>query len=426
MGRSSRWACLLLAAVYPAGARGAVGGANGPNSGCPSRRSEIPAPFRPVGQRESIILMNGSGLSSASSMSGQPAAEAGASESVRRVDCAIVGGGPAGLSAAVCLARMRRSVLVIDDRDGRSLWGQTNRNYLGFPNGIPAAEIRLAGRRQAARYGAKFLRGQVVAASREGGAFQFRVETPVGDRHGETAGRVANVKRDEELGSSLGEETVVGPVDVVARTAILATGVRDNFPRFLGWAQCVGKSLFWCIACDGFESTGKAVAVVGHDEDAAETALDLLDFTAKVTIVAGRPEGFDLPERRLADLHDNGIGAYPHAVAAYANADGQIEELVLDDPDQTRLPVETVFAYRRPTPRNDVAIALGVETNGLGHIVVNAEQHTNVPGLYAAGDVTSPHDHQVSAAVHEGNQAACAANYFLYRPVQKTPGQEEC
>jgi thioredoxin reductase (NADPH) len=373
-----------------------------------------------------MLCMSGSGLLGALSTSGQPAAQAGASEPVRQVDCAIVGGGPAGLSAAVCLARMRRSVLVIDDRDGRSLWGQTNRNYLGFPNGIPAAEIRLAGRRQAARYGAKFLSGRVFAASRDDGSFRLRVEASAGDSHRETAGRVANVRRDEEIGSSLGEETVVGTVDIVARTVILATGVRDNFPRFLGWAQCVGKSLFWCIACDGYESTGKAVAVVGHDEDAVETALDLLDFTARVTIVAGRPEGFDLPERRLADLRDNGIGAYPHAVAAYANADGQIEELVLDDPDQTRLPVEMVFAYRRPTPRNEVAVALGLETNKLGHIVVNSEQHTDGPGLYAAGDVTSPHDHQISAAVHEGNQAACAANYFLYRPVQRAPEKEEC
>lgn len=341
-------------------------------------------------------------------------------------DCAIVGGGPAGLSAAVCLSRMRRSVLVIDDRDGRSLWGQTNRNYLGFPNGIPAAEIRLAGRRQAARYGTKFLSGRVVAASHDDGSFQLRVEARVGEGERETAGRGINVKRDEELGSSLGEEKAIGPLDVVARTVILATGVRDNFPKFLDWAECVGRSLFWCIACDGYESIGKVVAVVGHDEDAVETALDLLDFTDKVTIVAGRAEGFDVPEKRLADLRDNGIRAYPHAVAAYPNANGQIEALVLDDPARTRLPVEMVFVYRRPTPRNEVAIALGLELNELGHIVVNSDQHTNVQGLYAAGDVTSPHDHQISAAVHEGNEAACAANYFLYRPVQKAPGKEEC
>ena len=74
------------------------------------------------------------------------------------------------------MARMRRSVLVIDDRDGRSLWSQINRNYLGFPDGIPAAEIRLQGRRQAAKYGAKFLLGRVAAADRDGGQFRLLVE----------------------------------------------------------------------------------------------------------------------------------------------------------------------------------------------------------------------------------------------------------
>src|SRR5512140_3036491 len=91
-------------------------------------------------------------------------------------DCVIIGGGPAGRSAAVNLGRMRRSVLVIDDRDGRSLWSQINRNYLGFPDGIPAAEIRLQGRRQAARYGARFLLGRVTAADRDGDLFRLLVE----------------------------------------------------------------------------------------------------------------------------------------------------------------------------------------------------------------------------------------------------------
>jgi thioredoxin reductase (NADPH) len=68
---------------------------------------------------------------------------------------------------------------------------------------------------------------------------------------------------------------------------------------------------------------------------------------------------------------------------------------------------------------NGLARQLGAEINPIGQIVVTSEQHTNVPGLYAAGDATSLHDHQLSAAVHEGNQAACGANYYLYRPAQK-------
>jgi len=342
----------------------------------------------------------------------------------REVDCAIVGGGPAGLSAAVNLARMRRSVLVIDDRDGRSLWSQINRNYLGFPDGIPAAEIRRQGRRQAANYGARFLRGRVTTATRDatrdGDLFRLHVE----DRVGEGAGTEANVVRDQELGRALGEEEAEGPVEVVARVVVLATGVRDPFPDFPGRDECVGRSLFWCVACDGYESVGCNVAVVGFDEDAVETALDMLDFTERVTMVAGGSEGFSVPESRLADLTANGIAVYPCAVAEYQNENGQITGLVLGDSRRTRIPVEMVFAVRAPLARNEIALVLGVAVDARGQVIVDSEQHTNVAGVYAAGDMTTPHNHQVSAAVHEGNEAACTANYFLYRSVQKAPQRE--
>jgi thioredoxin reductase (NADPH) len=331
------------------------------------------------------------------------------------VDCAIVGGGPAGLSAAVNLARMRRNVVVIDDRDGRSLWSQTNRNYLGFPEGIPAAEIRRQGRRQAAAYGAHFLRGRVTTATRDVSLFRLCVE----DHAGEGAGTHVNVARDDELGRALGEEEAHGPVEVIARSVILATGVRDRFPEFPGRDECVGRSLFWCISCDGYESIGCNVAVVGFDEDAVQTALDILDFTDRVTMVAGRSEGFSVPESRLADLTASGIPIYGCSVAEYQNANGQIAALVLADSCATRIPVEMVFAVRTPVARNEVALELGVAVDARGQVIVDSEQHTNVTGVYAAGDMTSPHNHQVSAAVHEGNEAACTTNYHLYRPEQK-------
>ena len=346
---------------------------------------------------------------------------------LRVCDCAVIGGGPAGLSAAVNLARMRRSVLVIDDRDGRSLWSQINRNYLGFPDGIPAAEIRLQGRRQAAKYGAGFLLGRVTAAAHVDGLFRLVVEGDVKAGAAiDAAGTDVNVARDEELGRSLGEVQAGTPEVVLARSVILATGVRDPFPRFPGRDECVGRSLFWCIACDGYETIGCSVGVVGHNEEAIEMALAMLEFTDRITIAAGRAGGFSVPDSRLADLAANGISAHPWPVVGYPNEDGQIQALVLGDPRQTSLPVEMVFTVHTPTARNEMARQLGVNLNLVGQIVVDTEQHTNVPGVYAAGDATSVHDHQVSAAVHEGNQAACAANYFLYRPVQKDPGKEEC
>ena len=333
------------------------------------------------------------------------------------IDTIIIGGGPAGLSAAVNLARLRRSVLVIDDRDGRSLWGQINRNYLGFPNGIPAAKIRLAGRAQAARYGAHFLAGQVDFAAPDGKGFLVRV-SPSYERPAHAAGWHSNVVADKADGRDHGEIELAAPLELRGRTLIIAAGVRDQFPRFPGWEQCVGQSLFWCILCDGYEAIDKTVAVVGDDEEAAQTALDLLDFTSKIALVAGSA-GFSFSQARAADLTDSGIAIYPYTINEYVCGNGQINALVLNDPAASLLPADMVFAYRHPIARNEVAVMLGVELNAIGQIVVDSEQHTNLHGVYAAGDVTSPHDHQVSAAVHEGNQAAAAANYYLYRPIQR-------
>jgi thioredoxin reductase (NADPH) len=348
------------------------------------------------------------------------------------VDCVVVGGGPAGLSAAVNMGRMRRSVVIVDDRDGRSLWGQTNRNYLGFPEGIPAAEIRLAGREQAARYGTRFIHAHVRAAVRRNGAagsahghFELELEPCPEPGEAPAAGRPGNVVRDVNLGRSLGERRVAESTLIRARTLIVATGVRDAFPSFDGWEECVGRSLFWCINCDGYETIGHKVAVVGPDEEAAQTALQLLDFTADVALVAGTDRGFGIPASRLADLAGEGIATYPQRVAEYRNAAGHIKGLILGDAAQTRLDVDMVFQYHRPVARAEIAAMLEVQLDEIGQIVVDSSQQTNVPGFYAAGDVTHPHNHQISAAVHEGNEAACAANYFLYRPVQKANGREE-
>jgi len=346
----------------------------------------------------------------------------------RVVDCVVVGGGPAGLSAAVNMGRMRRSVVLVDDRDGRSLWGQTNRNYLGFPDGIPAAEIRLAGRRQAAAYGTRFVHGHVRAASCVAGPerlFRIELDPCTEPRPLDAAGQVANAARDLDVGRSLGERFLTEPTAVVGRTVVIATGVRDCFPEFDGWEQCVGRSLFWCINCDGYETMGHRVAVVGPDEDAAQTALQLLEFTPAVTVVAGADSGFEIGGARLGDLAANGIATFPFAVAEYRNADGRIDGLVLADPQATRLDVDMVFQYHRPDARAEVAVMLGVRLDAVGQVVVDESQQTNVTGVYAAGDVTHPHNHQISAAVHEGNEAACAANYYLYRPVQKAFGRAD-
>jgi thioredoxin reductase (NADPH) len=336
------------------------------------------------------------------------------------VDCVVVGGGAAGLSAAVNMGRMRRSVLLVDERD-RFLWRHVAYNYLGFPDGISATELRRLGWRQASRYGVRLLLGHVGTAAADGDRFQLRVERlPEGGRFG--GGPGPGIPRDAEMAKLFGEVPEGGPMDVLARSVILATGVFGHFPEFPGRDQCVGRSLFWCLHCEGYESIGRAVGVVGHDEDAVQTALDLLVFTDRISIVAGRPEGFSVSASRLADLAAHGIAAHACAVAEYENRDGDMQALLLDDPGRTRIPVEQVYTIRATRTPNELARQLGLELTESGQIVVTSEQRTNVPGVFAAGDATSLHDHQLSAAAHEGNQAACAANYFLYEAFQRDPG----
>src|SRR5687767_15908875 len=134
-------------------------------------------------------------------------------------DAIVIGGGPAGMSAALYLARYNRSVVLFDTARGRSSFNQVNHNYLGFPDGVPIQRLRELGREQLSRYS----HVQVVDEA---------VERLEGDADG---GFVAHATGGTHSG----------------RTLLLSTGVEDHYPRFDGWEPCVGVSLFWCITCDG-------------------------------------------------------------------------------------------------------------------------------------------------------------------------------
>ncbi len=332
------------------------------------------------------------------------------------VDCAIIGGGPAGLSAAVYLGRMRRSTLVFDDRSGRSLWSQVNRNYLGFPDGVEAAELRRLGRRQAARYGTGFYEGCVNRITRDNGL--FRVTVGPSNSSGYSAGTEENVELEREVSEELGEIEVQRRRTFWAGTIILAPGVTDEFPEFLGRDECVGRSLFWCIICDGYEAIDRRVVVVGHDEEAAATALQLRQFSNTITLVAGQA-GFSVPAARLADLAAAGIESLPYPITEYPNEEGCLSAIHLDDPAHTLLPLDLIFAMVPKHPNTALAHQLGVKLDTGGYIMTDNEQNTNVPGVYAAGDATHLHNHQISSAAHEGGMAAAAANYYLYGALQK-------
>lgn len=302
-------------------------------------------------------------------------------------DCAVVGAGPAGLSAALYMGRMRRSVIVIDDNEGRSNWHQINRNYLGFPDGIHARALRDVGRDQVSRYNVQFLSECVKDARVEGEGRERRFYLKAG-------------------------KTVV-----TARTVIVATGVSDSFPIFDGSDDCIGKSIFWCIICDGYEAIGKKIVVLGSGDRAASLALQLLVFTDRVAMVPWKRD-LHVEPQRLANLRTHGVEIHDSWVDSYeCGVHGQLAALKLKD--GTKVDLDSLFVTQWIEPNTQLAEKLGINVDDKGFIVTDVEQVTNIDGAYAAGDATRLFNHQISSAVHEGGMAAAAANYYLYEEWQK-------
>lgn len=299
-------------------------------------------------------------------------------------DVAIVGGGPAGLSAAIYLARYNRQVLVFDTGHGRSTHHQVNHNYLGFPDGIPTVELRRLGSEQLSRYPNARVAHHLITA----------------------------VEGDAERGFTLRSQGHSWQ----ARTVVLATGVLDHFPHFPHWESYVGRSMFWCITCDGYENRGRSILVVGHTDAAAGEAMQLHSLTDRVRLLTNSHSD-EISDRFRARLEAAGIPVVHDRIAEPEGKDGLFT--AIHTRGGLRLELDALFSIQGATPETALARQLGVDLADSGYVAVDTEQKTSVPGVYAAGDLTALHSHQVTAAVHEGAQAASAANYFLYPPELK-------
>jgi thioredoxin reductase (NADPH) len=295
-------------------------------------------------------------------------------------DVLVIGGGPAGLSAALSLARYDRRVMLFDAGEGRSSSPQINHNYLGFPGGVAAPTLRALGRQQLSDYPQVTLCDQHVdGLERAAAAF------------------VAHGQVDRWCG----------------RAVILCMGVTDDYACFAGWEACLGRSLFWCLTCDGYESKGARVVVLGHTNTAAVEALQLQRFTDHLTLLTHH-DTCAIDAAHQAHLQGAGIALLHDRIAAVRCADGQLEALWTAG--GCRLPLDRLFCMPQMTPCTSLARALGVALDAQGYIRADTAQKTNMPGVFAAGDVTRLFSHQLSTAVHEGATAATAANQYLYPP----------
>jgi len=301
----------------------------------------------------------------------------------KTADAIIVGAGPAGLSAAIYLARYDRSCVVFDAGHGRSTHHQMNHNYLGFPGGVPAVKIRELGKQQLAEY-------------------------PQVDFEHHKVQDIDRVGDDFVAKGQFGTYT--------AKVVVLCTGVLDHYPHFHGWEEYVGHSMFWCITCDGYSSKGKNILVIGHTNGAAGEAIQLSRFSNQLTLLTNSHLN-EIEDKYLKRLEKFGIPVIHDKIEQAIGTGGQFEAVLTEEGHH--IPLDALFCTQGATPEVRLAVDLGVTLFENGYIDTDYEQKTNVPGVYAAGDVTRIHSHQITTAVHEGATAASAANYYLYPPELK-------
>jgi thioredoxin reductase (NADPH) len=294
-------------------------------------------------------------------------------------DAVIIGGGPAGLTAAIYLARSLRSVAVFDcDRPARSDWVQVNHNYLGFPDGISIVDLGKRGRAQAEQYGARFYETEATSISRLDGEF----------------------------------EVTAGQHKLCGRAVILATGVTDNWVEFPGYEEFIGRSMHWCIVCDGYEMQGQRVLVVGDDEHAAQVAMQMVRFTNDVSLLV-RMEAPEMDQRLRQALSARGIRVMSGEIAtARAREPGVFAAVVLAGGEE--IEVDHLFSEQGARPNVALAESIGIDLTDDGYIRVDTEGRTSMAGIYAAGDVTRLFSHQAMTAAHEGATAATSLAYDLF------------
>lgn len=293
-------------------------------------------------------------------------------------DLVIIGGGPAGLSAAVYAGRALHSVLVLDQADGRWNHHQHNENYLGFPNGVSAQKLRALGKKQAQKFGATFVDDRILTIKKYQKGFSLK-------------GNKATYK---------------------ARAIILCTGVKDHFPSFPKAETYIGRSLFWCLLCDGYKLQEKRVAVLGFDDAAVETCRLLQRYTKKMIFLTNCDEtGDKISPEKKALLQQQRIPLHYGSIEKVIGARGILRQIILDTGEH--IDADVLFSRQGATPNVELAQQLAVILEGKGYIKTDINKRTNVPLVYAAGDVTNETAHQIATAVFEGATAAISADHDL-------------
>lgn len=291
-------------------------------------------------------------------------------------DVTIVGGGPAGLAAALFLARYLHSVVLIDSHDPRNWEAREINGYLGL-HGITPPELRERGRAEATRYGAQLVDGCVSTVRRE---------------------------TDDRFVTTLDSGQTF-----TSRRLMLAIGIKDVWPEVPGLDPCYGQTVHHCPDCDGHEARDKRTVVIASGRSAAGMAFALTTWTRDITICTnGKPAGIE--PRVRAKLDALKIPVVERPLVRLEAKGSNARALVLDD--DSVVECDRIFFAIGHYPADDLGVQLGCKRDDEGLIVVDDKYRTSVLNVFAAGDIT-PGPHLAIAAAGGGAVAALAMHASL-------------
>ncbi|MBA2520810.1 MAG: NAD(P)/FAD-dependent oxidoreductase [Chloroflexia bacterium] len=294
-------------------------------------------------------------------------------------DVIIVGGGPAGLSAAITMGRGLRPTLLLDAGEPRNANAAAMHNFISR-DGFPPAELRRLAREEISRYPTVEVRDQAVvgAESRPDGAFEVRLAD----------GRVER-----------------------ARRMLLATGLVDELPSILGLAPMWGRSVLHCPYCHGFEVRNTLLAVLGATPHAVNLALHLKRFSDDVVLCTNGPADLDVETRALLD--EQGVAVRQEPVVRLEGRDGDLERIVFAAGEP--LLRQAMFCFSQPRQGSELPAQLGCFLLEEGSVEVDDFGQTSVRGVYAVGDMARRRTFPVPAAII----AAAASGTFTGAVIDK-------
>ena len=295
-----------------------------------------------------------------------------------RLDCLIVGAGPAGLTAATYLARFRRRVALVSFGESRARYIPVSHNCPGFPFGISGTDLLAKFTTQASQFGVEAIAARVQRIEKVPSAFVVHADNQ----------------------------------SWMTRTVLLATGIVDRLPPVAHIEKGIADSIVRiCAVCDGFEAHDHSIVVYGPPASVIQHASFLRTYSHDVTVVLSEPGALRPDDRLLAIELGISVLPPPVKIKLVKNAERKIIGCNVIWPDRTAV-FDSLYPVLGAEAKAGLATALGAEVDGNGELLVDAFLQTSVDALYAAGDVVSALN-QISVAVGHAAIAATAIHHRL-------------